>query len=138
MRSVSPRTPRSENPAESSSSLPASILEKSSRSLITLSRASAEDLTIVKYCLCSSEPEVSMASSVMPRMAFIGVRISWLTLARNSLLARLAASAASLARRSASSACFWSSMSMQGPQPLRIDLAGLVADRRSRGASIQR
>ena len=33
----------------------------------------------------------------MPRMAFMGVRISWLTLARNSSLARLAASAASFA-----------------------------------------
>ena len=33
----------------------------------------------------------------MPRMPFIGVRSSWLTLARKSLLARLAASAASLA-----------------------------------------
>ena len=33
----------------------------------------------------------------MPMMPFIGVRISWLMLARNSLLARLAASAASWA-----------------------------------------
>ena len=33
----------------------------------------------------------------MPMMPFIGVRISWLMLARNSLLARLAASAASFA-----------------------------------------
>src|SRR5262245_10372018 len=40
----------------------------------------------------------------MPRMPFIGVRISWLMLARNSLLARLAASAACVARRSSSSA----------------------------------
>ena len=32
----------------------------------------------------------------MPRMPFIGVRISWLMLARNSLLARLAASAATM------------------------------------------
>ena len=36
---------------------------------------------------------VSRASSVMPMMPFIGVRISWLMLARNSLLARLAVSA---------------------------------------------
>ena len=36
----------------------------------------------------------------MPMMPFIGVRISWLMLARNSLLARLAASAASLLSRS--------------------------------------
>ncbi len=33
----------------------------------------------------------------MPMMPFMGVRISWLMLARNSLLARLAPSAASLA-----------------------------------------
>ena len=36
-------------------------------------------------------------SSVMPMMAFMGVRISWLMLARKALFARLAASAASLA-----------------------------------------
>ena len=42
---------------------------------------------------------VSSASSVIPRMPFIGVRISWLMFARNSLLARLAASAASLERQ---------------------------------------
>ena len=34
-----------------------------------------------------------MASSVMPMMPLSGVRISWLMWARNSLLARLAASA---------------------------------------------
>ena len=34
----------------------------------------------------------------MPSTPFMGVRISWLMLARNSLLARLAASADSLAR----------------------------------------
>ena len=39
----------------------------------------------------------------MPRTPFIGVRISWLILARNELFARLADSAASRARRSASS-----------------------------------
>ena len=38
----------------------------------------------------------------MPRIAFIGVRISWLMLARNSLLALLAASATRRACRSAS------------------------------------
>ena len=53
---------------------------------------------------------VSRASSVMPMMPFIGVRISWLMLARNSLLSRLAASAASLARFS-STVRFFSVMS---------------------------
>ena len=46
---------------------------------------------------CSS---VSSASSVMPMMPFIGVRISWLMLARNSLLARLASIARSRAATS--------------------------------------
>ena len=41
----------------------------------------------------------------------MGVRISWLMLARNSLLALLAASAASLAWRSCSSICLRSVMS---------------------------
>ena len=41
----------------------------------------------------------SSRSSVKPRIAVKGVRSSWLTLERNSLLARLACSAASLARR---------------------------------------
>ena len=40
----------------------------------------------------------------MPITAFIGVRISWLMLARKSPLARLAASAASRAWRSSSAA----------------------------------
>ena len=44
----------------------------------------------------------------MPITAFIGVRISWLTFARKSLLARLAASAASRAARSSSAAAFCS------------------------------
>ena len=47
----------------------------------------------------------------MPMMPFMGVRISWLMLARNSLLARLAASASSLACFSCASASFRSLMS---------------------------
>ena len=56
----------------------------------------------------------------MPMMPFIGVRISWLMLARNSLLARLAASAASLASRMAASACFSASTSVCTPTHSRI------------------
>ncbi|MNY18894.1 hypothetical protein D3C86_1523030 [compost metagenome] len=41
----------------------------------------------------------------MPMTAFMGVRISWLMVARKVVLARLAASAWSLASRSASSRC---------------------------------
>ena len=61
-----------------------------------VSSDSAEDLTMPRYSRCSAVSSVSSASSVMPRMPFIGVRISWLMLARNSLLARLAASAAAV------------------------------------------
>ena len=46
---------------------------------------------------CSAVSSLSSASSVMPMMPFIGVRISWLMLARNSLLARLASIALSRA-----------------------------------------
>ena len=58
---------------------------------------------------------MSKASSVMPRMAFIGVRISWLTLARNRSWPGWPPrpppwlAAPPLRRR------FWSSMSMQEP-----------------------
>ena len=45
------------------------------------------------------------AMPVSPRIAFIGVRSSWLILARNAVLARLAASASSLARDRASVRC---------------------------------
>ena len=47
--------------------------------------------------LLGARAAVSSSSSVMPITPFIGVRISWLMLARNSLFARLAASAASRA-----------------------------------------
>ena len=47
---------------------------------------------------CRAVSSVPCSSSVMPITPFIGVRISWLILARNSLLALLARSAASLAR----------------------------------------
>ncbi len=46
---------------------------------------------------CSSSSPVSSSMSAMPMMPFIGVRISWLIVARNSDLVRLAASARSRA-----------------------------------------
>ncbi len=48
----------------------------------------------------AAKSSVAMARCAMPRMAFIGVRISWLMLARNSDLVRAAASASAWARRS--------------------------------------
>ena len=79
------------------SSLPASILEKSRMSLMRKSSESAEDWTTFWYSCCLLDSSVFRSSSVIPRMPFIGVLISWLMLARNSLLTRLALSAASLA-----------------------------------------
>jgi hypothetical protein len=52
---------------------------------------------------------VSSSSVVMPITALSGVRISWLMLARNRLLARAAVSASDLARSSAS-AWWWLSV----------------------------
>ncbi|HKI35667.1 MAG TPA: hypothetical protein VKA46_27675 [Gemmataceae bacterium] len=83
---------------------------KSSRSLIMPSRLSAPDLTVFRHRRWSSVSGMSRTRSVMPRMAFMGVRMSWLTLARNSSLARLAAAAASLAWRSSSSSRLRSEM----------------------------
>ncbi len=95
----------------SRSSLPASILEKSRMSFSRESKESAEAFAVVRYSRCSCVSSVSSASSVMPMTPFIGVRISWLMLARNSPFAWLAASAASLAFRDSSSA------------PLRISIS---------------
>ncbi len=58
---------------------------------------SAASLSVSTYSRWSALSGVSWRSSVMPITAFIGVRISWLMFARKSLLARLAASAASRA-----------------------------------------
>ena len=81
---------------------PASILAKSSRSSTSASRASPERW-IMETISCPSASRSELESSAAPPMMLLsGVRISWLMLARNSLLARLDASAASLA---ASMAC---------------------------------
>ncbi len=69
-------------------------------SSITVISDSAELLTRCRYSAWRGWRSVPSASSVMPRMPFMGVRISWLMLARNSLLALLAASAEALASRS--------------------------------------
>ena len=71
-------------------SLPASILEKSRMSLMMSSNDKAERCTITMYSWASSAVAASKAKSVIPMMPFIGVRISWLMLAKKSLFARLA------------------------------------------------
>ncbi len=113
-----------------SESFPASILEKSRRSFSRVRRVSADSFTMSRYSRCSSERVVSRANSVMPTMPFMGVRISWLIMARNSLLARLAASADSLALCISASARFRTvisirlpSISWDGSPPLAIRVA---------------
>ena len=83
---VSPRASRSRRGIGSRLSLPASILEKSRMSLRIARRESADDLTVCRYSNCSGFNCVSRASSVMPMIPFMGVRISWLMFARNSAL----------------------------------------------------
>ena len=99
-----------------SSILPASILERS-RMPFRMSSSDSALLRIVaarRRCFASSD--VSRSSSVIPSTPFIGVRISWLMAARNSLFAALAASARFLARRSSSSARRRSVMSEPTPR----------------------
>ena len=54
---------------------------------------------------CGGVSRVCSASAVMPITAFIGVRISWLMLARNSPLASVAASARRRATSSSATVC---------------------------------
>ena len=76
---------------------PASIFEKSRMSLMIVSSASPLSRMVLAKSRCSSFSGVSSSSPLMPMTAFIGVRISWLIVARKALLASLAASAAARA-----------------------------------------
>ena len=89
------------------------------------SSAPADDLTMPRYSRCRVSSGVSSTMSVMPMIPFIGVRISWLMFARNSLFMRLALSAASLACISARVACFWSVTSITVPTSPVISPFGL-------------
>ena len=68
-------------------SFPASILEKSRMSLMSESSAWPELRIVSANSCCSEFRSVSQSRCVKPMMPFIGVRISWLIVARNSLLA---------------------------------------------------
>ena len=94
----------SSNGIDSSCRCSASILEKSRMSLIRASSVSPDVCTSVRECRCSAASSVSSSSSVSPRMAFSGVRISWLMFARKELRVWASRSAASRASRSACSA----------------------------------
>ena len=86
------------------SSLPASILDRSSTSEITAASVSALSPICSRYWRRrASSTSGRRASRARPTSPFSGVRISWLVLARKALFARLAASASSRALASACS-----------------------------------
>ena len=123
--------------ASSTSSIPASIFEKSRMSLMMVSKASPEDRIVSTNPDCSASSGVSASRLVIPITPFMGVRISWLMLARNSLFAFVAASAASFASISAASARFSSVTSRVRPTspivpPLPSRSGSLVVERHPR------
>ena len=98
-------------------SLPASIFEKSRMSLTIESSASAEVVISRASSRWSGSRSVAASISAIDITPFIGVRISWLMFARNSLFARAASSASSRARRSSASAALRRPMSRSEMQP---------------------
>ena len=86
--------------AQVSVSLPASILEWSSTSFRMSISDSPEAAAVLTRRRWRMSSVVWRSRSRAPSTPFMGVRISWLIVARNWLLATLAASAASLARSS--------------------------------------
>ncbi len=72
-----------------------SILDISRMSLIILSNCSPHLRIISTFSFCIWSSRLSCSKSTAPRIPIIGVRISWLILARNWLLAILAACACS-------------------------------------------
>ena len=74
--------------------LPLSILLMSSTSLMRPSRCLLERVIFRRqFCTWAGSSMLAVAMAVMPTMAFMGVRMSWDMLERNSLLALLAFSA---------------------------------------------
>ncbi|MNE88136.1 hypothetical protein D3C80_1854060 [compost metagenome] len=74
-------------------------------SLITLSRWPVDSLATAVYSTCSSLKVVVSSNCSMPSTPFMGVRSSWLIMARKSDLARFACSASSRAWISCDIAC---------------------------------
>ena len=77
---------------------PASIRDKSRKSLMSATSRRQLRTNMATYSDWSAFNGVSESRSAAPSIAFSGVRISWLILARNPVLARFEATAASLAR----------------------------------------
>ncbi|MCY1551535.1 hypothetical protein D9M68_878710 [compost metagenome] len=99
----------------SSSRAPRSIREKSRMSLITFSKCSVDSLASAAYSACSWVISVVSSSCSMPSTPFIGVRNSWLIMARKSDLARLACSDSSRALISSAMACCCSWLARSRP-----------------------
>ena len=79
--------------------LPLSIFDISNTSLISPSKCLLESMILRRQFFTWSLLSIlAVAIAVMPTMAFIGVRISWLIFDKNSLLALFAFSASCLAR----------------------------------------
>ncbi|MNH28957.1 hypothetical protein D3C79_891610 [compost metagenome] len=89
----------------SSSRVVRSMREKSRISLMTLSRCPVDSLATAVYSACSSLRVVVSSNCSMPRTPFIGVRSSWLIIARKSDLALFACSASSRAWINCDMAC---------------------------------
>ncbi len=104
-------TSSSEKGMRSRVSLPDSILETSRMSFIIASSFRAAMSILVRYVRCLLSGLARSARWAIPVIAFTGVRISWLILARNSDLDWFATSASILALLEASSACLISVMS---------------------------
>ena len=67
---------------------PLSILDISSTSLISPKRCLLDKVIFFRqFCTCWMSSIFAVAIAVIPTIAFMGVRISWLILERNSLLA---------------------------------------------------
>ncbi len=94
-----------ENSMYSTLIFPASIFEKSKISLIITNRLSALCVIAFKYLSWSGRGVFSNNSLVIPTMAFIGVRISWLILAMNCCLSFADCSAISFSFTANSISC---------------------------------
>ena len=97
-------------------SWPASILERSSTSLRIASSDCPAPRMRPTMSRCAGASGSRSSTWARPSTAFIGVRISWLMWARNSLLAALAAAAAAEAWRRRSSISMRAEMSSTMPR----------------------
>ena len=102
MRPTASMMSTSDSGIVSSSSLPASIFEKSRMSSRIRNNENDDSLMVSVMRNCEVLSWVLRSKSIVPIMPFIGVRISWLMVARKVDLASLAFSAVSLAVSNAS------------------------------------